>query len=195
MKKAAAVFIVLIIILGAAGIIWWRQNQERATGRPEDYTVGQEGGGRIVENKKAGLKMQVPENWLVERMEVEEGSMVFYSPGAEGVRPGRIRPPLKKGCVIEVAVGYESMSLDNLKKAIQEAHEGLVIQKDVIETVSLKGEQVLKNIFESTELGLSTNLYFLRQNKFYGVSIAIAKEEEEKCSQEFDKFLETVVID
>lgn len=172
----------------------WLQGRGTIEGSPDDYLVRDTEQGEFVENERAGLRVKVPDGWTVEKIDVMEGSMVFYSPDAQGVRPGRIRPPLEKGCIIETAVAYKKTDFEEIKREIKEVHQDLVVKLDEIEMVEVNGKQVLKNNFESIELGPSVNLYYVLEDKFYGFSVYATPGEIEKCSQEFERFLETVSI-
>ncbi len=155
MKKGFVLLTVLLLVaLVAGGVFLWSKVGQKK-GKPADYTVSEQGNERIVENKKAGLKVIAPEGWTVEKIDVEQGSMVFYSPDAKGVRAGKPRPPLKKGCVIEVAVAYKKTNLEDIKSEAEEAHESLIMKSDQFETVEIDAKPALKNIFESTDLGFS----------------------------------------
>ena len=194
MKKGFVLLTVLLLLVIVAGgvFLWFKAGKQ--VGKPADYTVSEVGQERIVENKKAGLKVIAPEGWTVEKIAVEQGSMVFYSPDAEGVRDGKPRPPLKAGCVIEVAVAYEKKSVEDIKNEIKSIHEDLGTKVDLVEEILIGGRPFIRNKFESTDLGDSINLYTITPNKFYGFSIYYGSSDTERCSQEFDKFLETVSI-
>ena len=174
----------------------WHQVAGRPAGRPADYAVRQEEGvGQVVENKKAGLKVKVPEGWTVEKIAVEQGSMIFYSPDAEGVRAGKPRPPLKQGCVIEVAVAYKETSLDDLRKEIEIAHKNLAMTSDSFQATEVDSFPALRNLNNCKELGPAVAMYILVGKRLIGASIFATTTDTEKCFQEFDKFLETVSIE
>ena len=190
-KIIFSLIIVLILIVG--GFFWWWQGRE-IKGSPEDYVIKETEEGKIVENKKAGLTVKVPEGWIEEKIEVMEGSMIFYSSDAEGYRPNKIRPPLKKGCIIEVATAYKKTDFEEIKKEAEEAHKSLIMKSDEFEMIEVDGKPALKNISNSIDIGPSVDIYLLAENKFYGLGVSAGLEDIEKCSQEFDKFLETVSI-
>ncbi len=66
----------MLLIIG--GVFLWKKGR-KITGSPDDYNVLTTEQGIIVENKKAGLRVKVPDGWLVEKIEVMQGSVVFYS--------------------------------------------------------------------------------------------------------------------
>ncbi len=190
-KIVIAVFVVLI--LGAGGFFGWQNWGTK--GNPKDYIVKETDKGKIVENKKAGLTVKIPEGWAEEKMEVMEGSMVFYSPDAESYRQNKISPPLKKGCIIETAVAYKETSFEEIQKEAEEAHKSLIMKSDEFESIIVNGKSALKNIFDSIDLGYSIEVYISGNDVLYGLRISTGPQDIEKCSQEFDKFLETVSID
>ena len=191
-KKIVIPIIIVVLILVGGGFFWWQWREIK--GSPDDYVIKETAEGKIVENKKAGLTVKVPEGWIEEKIGVEEGSVIFYSPDAEGYRPDKIRPPLKKGCIIETAIAYKKTTFEELKKEIEEAHKSLIIKSDEFKMIEINGRPALKNISNSIDIGPSVDIYLLAENKFYGLGVSAGLEDIEKCSQEFDKFLETVSI-
>ena len=95
-KQKLIILTIIILVLVGGGLFYWWQHRE-IKGSPEDYVIKETEEGKFVENKKAGLKVKVPEGWNVEKIEVMEGSVILYSPDAEGYRPNKIKPPLKRG--------------------------------------------------------------------------------------------------
>ena len=146
-KKIIFSLIIIILLLIAGGVFCW-QNRE-IKGSPEDYVVKETPEGKIVENKKAGLTVKVPEGWIEEKIEIEESSMIFYSPDAEGYRPNKKTPPLKTGCVIEIGIMYKKINFEEIKTRSKISLDELIdrVIKDVgIErnelTSSRRGQKV-----------------------------------------------------
>lgn len=201
-KKIIVLMGIVMCVVVSAGIFYWNsQNQEpEVKGSPDDYVVveselEQAEQGRYVENKKAGLKVRIPDGWTEEKMDVMEGSMVFYSPDVEGIREGSIRPPLKKGCVIEVAIIYEKMSFDEIKEEVKQLHDDPDTKLDEFEMINIKNLSALKNKFENEILGHAVAVYIPNESLVYSFCIYTAPEDIEKCSQEFNMFLENIVIE
>ena len=194
MTKKIIFLIIAILVFGAGGFFWWWQGRE-IKGSPEDYVIKETKEGKIVENKKAGLTVKVPEGWIEKKIEFLEGSIAIYTSDMEGkLEDEMIKPPLKKGCAIEGAVVYKQMNFDEIKEEIKKFHAVFGITSEEFEMITINNRQVLKNTFDSKFLGPSIGIYLLNKNKFYNFSIYWAPEEKEKCVQEFDKFLETVSI-
>ncbi len=188
------VIFAVVLILGAGGFFWW-WNIREIKGTPEDYVIKETEEGKVVENKKAGLTLKVPEGWAEKKIEFLEGSIVFTTQDIEGKwEDEMIKPPLTKGCGIETAVVYGEINFDSLKEEIKELHLGLGIKFEEFEIVTINNRETLKNTFDSKFLGPGVGIYFLNENKFYSFAIYWAPDDKERCIQEFDKFLETVSI-
>ncbi|MDO8435788.1 MAG: hypothetical protein Q7S82_00155 [bacterium] len=192
-KKAVFIF-AIILILGAGGFFLWQEREIK--GSPDDYIIKEITDGKIVENKKAGLSVKVPEGWEVEKIEAEEGSVAFYFPNTEGEQRNEIvSPPLKNGCIIEISVVYKKMNFEEIEKEVRAIHWGLRIKSEEFEEVTVNNRSALKNTFDSGVLGSAIIVYIPSRNKLYDFDLYWALDEKEKCIQEFDKFLETASID
>jgi len=192
-QKLVILLIIIIVLVLGGGLFYCWQNRE-IKGSPEDYIIKETEEGKFVENKKAGLEIKVPEGWEVEKIEIMEGSVILYSPDTEGYRPDKIEPPLKKGCLIEVAVAYKKTDLKEIKIEAEEAHKLLIMKSDEFEVTEVDRKPAIKNTFDCVDLGSSIDTYVVGKRMLYGVGITSALEDVERCSQEFDKFLETVSI-
>jgi len=194
-KKKIAVLIIVILLLLIGGVFLWQENKKEIKGSPEDYVIMETEEGKFVINEKAGLTVKVPEGWITEKIEVMHGSITFYPSDTESIRPNKKAvPPLKKGCMIEIAVGYEKTTLDEIRKEVEEAHESLIMKSDEFEIVKIDGESALKNNFDCVDIGPSVGIYLSKENKLYSIGMTASREDVERCSEGLDKFLETVSI-
>jgi hypothetical protein len=191
-KRQKLIILTIIILVLGGGLFYWWQNRE-IKGSPEDYIIIETEEGKFVENKKAGLEVKVPEDWEVQKIKFSEGSVVFYTLDVDEKWLNELIP-LENGCGIETAVAYKKMSFDEIKKEIKEIHAGLGIKSEEFEITTIDGQQALKNTFDSVVLGPGINICFSNRNKLYSFGVCWGLDEEEKCVQEFDKFLETVSI-
>lgn len=191
-KQKLIILTIIILVLVGGGFFYWWQNRE-IKGSPEDYVIIETEEGTIVENKKAGLIVKVPEGWKVQKIKFSEGSIVFYTPDVEERWLNELIP-LESGCGIDTAVVYKKMNFDEIKKEIKDIHAGLGIKSEEFEIITIDGQQALKNTFDSLLLGPGIATYFTQKNKLYSFCLYWALGEKEKCVQEFDKFLETVSI-
>ena len=194
-KKKIIIFLIVILLLVAGGVFWWWQGRE-IKGSPEDYVIKETAEGKIVENKKAGLIVKIPEGWKEQKIESLEGSVAFDTQDIEGKwEEGMVKPPLKKGCTIEIAVVYKKMKFDEIKEEIKRIHFILGIKSEEFEEVIINNQPALKNIFDTELIGPGIATYFTQKNKLYSFVVYWAPDEKERCFSEFDKFLETVLID
>jgi len=195
LNKKVIFILVIVLLLVAGGVFWWQRDKE-IKGSPADYVIKETPEGKIVENKRAGLTIKVPEEWEVKKIEAEEGSVAFYFPNTKGEQRNEIiSPPLKNGCIIETSVVYKEMNFEEIKKEVRAIHWGLRIQSEEFEEVTVNNHQALKNTFDSGVLGSAIVVYISSRNKLYDFDLYWVPEEKEKCVQAFDKFLETISID
>jgi len=193
MSKKIVIPIVIVLILVAGGVFWWQGREIK--GSPADYVIKETPEGKIVENKKAGLTVKVPEGWEIKRVEFGEGSVVSYFPNTEGEqRNEMVSPPLKKGCIIETSVVYKKMNFEEIKKEVKAIHWGLRIKSEEFEEITVNNQKALKNTSDSEVLGPAMVVYIPIRNKLYDFDLYWVPNEKERCVQEFDKFLETVSI-
>ena len=194
MKKKNIIFVLIIItLLVIGGVFWWINRPKEIKGSPDDYVIKDTQEGSVVENSKAGLRFKVPDGWRAKKVEVEEGSVVLYSPDAESVYPtGSLRPPLKKGCMIEIAVIYKSMSINELEEKIKEMHSGPTVEIDKILSVEIKQINALRNEFLDKVLGYGNAVYIPSRNRVYSICVYSNSQDAGTCNQEFDKFLATL---
>jgi hypothetical protein len=191
MNKKQVILIVFVLLLISGGVFLY-QKEEEIKGSPDDYIIEEKEQGRIVKNEKAGFSIKVPEEWKVKKIGVEEGSMVLYSPNAKGIRPGTIMPPLEEGCMIEIAVIYEDMSLERVKEKIMDDFQSQSlgrIEDNYFEHIEVGGEKAIKNYFYSSDLGINTDIYIKKDHILYGVGMSIASSSEESCLRALNIFL------
>ena len=191
-KQKLIILTIIILVLIGGGLFYWWQNRE-IKGSPEDYVIKETEEGKFVENKKAGLKVKVPEGWEVRKIKFSEGSVVFYTPDVDERWLNELIP-LESGCGIDTAVVYKKMNFETIIKEIKDIHAGLGIKSEEFEMTIIDGQQALKNTFDSLLLGPGIAVYFTQKNKLYSFCLYWGLDEKEKCVQEFDKFLETVLI-
>lgn len=199
-KKVIIFLIIILLLITAGGVFCWWQKRE-IKGSPEDYVIKETAEGRIVENKKAGLTVKVPEGWEAKKMDVEEGLAIFYSSETEiEWREGKIVFPIKKGCLIRTTVVYKEGDFEDIKRETKFDH--LLIGKvnyDEFEKITINNYRGLKNSFElvpwgAEKLESGISIYIPLKDKVYGLHLTWAFDEEEKCIQEFESFLETIQI-
>lgn len=201
-KKIAIFIIVIILLLIAGGVFWWWEIKKepieewRSEYSPkEDYVVKEILERKIIKNEKMGLEAMIPEGWeLDEKWEwFQDGNISLTSSGFR-VQPG----DLFKGCLIEIGIAdygkYETLEPKMIKDFIEmckAAPEQL--KKDGYEYLEIDGYEALKTV-TTPETKKFVSIKVLVDNKVYKFGVLLYSEDKEKCSQEFDKFLETVLI-
>ena len=194
-KILIPIFVVLFLAVATAGFFWWWQGRE-IKGSPQDYVIKETEEGKFVENKRAGLTMKVPEDWIAEKIEVEEGLMILFPLETEiEMREEKITLPIKEGCLIRTTVVYREADFDEIKRETRRDHL-LVggVKYDEFQEITINNYHGLKNSFETEKLGSGISIYAPIKNKVYGFHLVWGAEEKEKCSSKFDNFLETVLI-
>ncbi len=193
-KNIYIIIIALTLIIVLIGIFYWYQNRE-ITGSPDDYLIIEIEEGIFVENKKAGLLVKAPAGWEVEKLEHGEGSILFYTPDIEGKEKENLTvPPLKKGCGIETSIVYKKMDFTQIREEVLSIHWGLDITSEEFEEININGFPALKNIFYSEIIGPAIIIYVPVARKVYDFGLYFAYDEEEKCIQKFNNFLDNIVI-
>ncbi len=195
-KKIIIFLIIISLLIIAGGVFWWWQTRE-IKGSPEDYMIKETTEGKIVENKKAGLKVEVPEGWEVEKIEFEEGAIDFSPPDLEASwKEGKLVLPLKKGCRIQASVAYEKLNFVDIKIKANYSYALMGMKSVSFEETTVKKYPALKSIFDTQEegSGVGVSISIPMDNKVYGFSAVWGPDDKDKCIQEFDKFLETISI-
>lgn len=193
------VFLILVIVIG--GIFWWWQGR-KIKGSPNDYVIKETSEGKIVENKKAGLTVKVPEGWEISKMGteegIEEGAIVFYSPNTEiELREGKKTLPLEIGCLIHLKLIYEKLNFSEIKIEARYTHsiwELKTEETEEFEETNINNYRALKNIFDTRATGPGLGVYIHGSDKVYWLNLFWGPNEKEGCIQDFNKFLETVTI-
>jgi hypothetical protein len=197
-KIIISIGIVLFLIIAGGGFFWWWEGRE-IKGSPTDYIIKETGEGKIIENKRAGLTVKVPEGWETRKMGaeegLEEGAIVFYSPNTEvELREGKKNLPLEKGCLIHVKLIYEKLNFAGIKMEARYTHSIWGVKTEEFEEITINNYLALKNIFDTHTTGPGMGIYIPRDDKIYWINLFWAINEKESCSHEFDKFLDTVSI-
>jgi hypothetical protein len=153
--------------------------------------------GKIIENKRAGLALKAPEGWKIEKIEIEEGAMAFHSPDMEADwKEGKLVLPLKKGCRIQAGASYEQADFTDIKIDLRYSYALMGMRSVRFEETTVNNYHALKSLFgtqeEEPSIGISISIP--ADNKVYGFSAVWSPDVQEKCNQEFNKFLETISI-
>lgn len=174
-----------------------QQSNKEIKGSPDDYVIKETEEGIFVENKKAGLIVKAPEGWDVKKVEIGEGAVDFYSSNLEiNQREGGIILPLEKGCKIQASVGYEKSDFVEIETELRYSFALMGMKSVDFEEIIVDNYPSLKSTFDIKEKGsgIGMSVSVPTNNKVYGFSVMWGSDEEERCIQEFDEFLETISI-
>jgi len=185
-KKIIWLIVFFVVIAAVAGGIFWWKNNNPIQGSANDYIIN----GQVVTNKKAGLSFEIPDEWIVEKIDELEGSVMIYSPDTEFIKPRTA--PIKKGCVLDMGIIYRKINFDEFKKEIDDIHFGLGVKSEEFEIITINNTQALKNTFDTVFMGKGTAVYVPNKNKFYSFAVYAGPDEEEQCLQDFDTFLNKI---
>ncbi len=206
MDRKFTIFILILLLLAVIGVFWWwtAKEKESEEGKSvwkielvrEGYEVIETSEGKFLENKKYGLEVKVPEGWIVKDYGTE---IDLLSPETEfdeygGVSMESIREKGACGVSVEIikcekvdpeietdAEEIEFLISETQKNPAQMEEKGyeLIEIGDhlALKKVSAKGKRISVNIV------ISNIVYSFDTYVFF-----------EKCSQEFDKVLQTVEI-
>jgi hypothetical protein len=179
-----------IILAVGVGVFYWENREIK--GSPDDYVIN----GDIIENQRAGLKIQAPEGWDIEKIELLEGSVVMKSQDIEGeMRNNTISPPLRKGCGLTIAVVYEKMNFNEVKNGVEDMHFGLGMISEEFEEIQVNNRKALKNTFDSQGLGPAMSVYFTENNRLYSFGVNWGPDDKQRCIKEFEEMLDRVEIE
>ena len=197
-KKFLFVF-VFVLILAVGGFFWWQGRETsiekwetaEVSGK-EDYIIKEETPeGKIVENKKVGLIYKIPKDWVLEKGNPTR----FYSPDTEF--RGNTSVILEKGCKVYIYASYIKTNLDTLKKYIDAdfSRLSLGIKLDRFSTIKVNNYSVLRHEYHVKNLGMEyISVDFPSKDKLYKILLSNPIGEKERCEAEFNKFLETILI-
>lgn len=193
-KIIIPIIIVVLLILVAGGVFWWQKREIK--GSPEDYVIKETAEGIIVENKKAGLTVKVPEGWEAKKIkDIEEGSFIIQTLNIKGKKINdAVVPPLTQGCGIEIKINYKKLSFEEIEQDVKEIYRRLGLIDQKFEMVMVANKKALKNIVETETKGPMTGIYIPAKDKVYSFTLVWAPDEKEKCTEQFAHFLGTVSI-
>jgi len=163
----------------------------------EDYKIVEGLDGKFVENERAGLRFKVPEGWKVEIF-AEEVNIVSSEVefGPHGISIKQIQE--NGGCGISIQVSeYDKDSFNESHTRIQQIKEFISSCERLPSELLKEGYQVIeidhrKALKEASESYVSAQV--VDEKVIYFFNTYLLSKDVEKCSQEFNEFLETVSI-
>lgn len=189
-----SIIIAFILIGFLIGIFYWQGSQE-ITGSPDDYMIKETEQGIFVENKRAGLTVKAPDGWEVEKLDINNGLIIFYFPGTEGERKEElVTPPLNNGCMIHTNVVYQEIDIEGLK--IEAAYNLALLNATSREfnEIVVNNYPALEIIAETEKTGPTIGIDIPYKNKVYSFLLIFSLNHQNNCEQQFNNFLNNIVI-
>ena len=209
MEKKIKIIIALVAAIAVLGLAfcfsqYWLQKQKENLGYVQfESFIKQETGGEVYfENKESGLKFKVPTGWNYSPSQM--ASMAMSSPDFKAFndRPSSASVPAI-GCWIGVSVknslsdDFDYMEIkkyfDNPELLTQISRDG-----DNYSIITVGGKNMLQKKLvidnENGNGGNIVNVEFLKNNKIYLLETDIFGKDQDKCSQIFNDFLNSILI-
>ncbi|MCK5044549.1 hypothetical protein KAR26_02380 [Candidatus Parcubacteria bacterium] len=214
--------ILLFVVLGIAGKLYysWQLEEYAKWHRyvpSNEFIIEETESKKIIKHKGTRLTMEILIDWQIEK---EEESFLFTSPDFQ-LYPETINynfPIFEKGCAVamyvskEKKVGVYEMEYNDLQNQINwylespeeynEFYSDKIHHDDKI--IEVNGSYAVKHAYSPKENhpedeSILPGEYIavkIPKNKYiYIFETYLFSEDKERCEQEFDKFLETVVIE
>ena len=198
MAKKIILVVVIVLFLVVGGFFWW-QNRETLIEKwesaevssEEDYMAKETSEGTIVENEKMGLIYKIPKDWILEK----GNPSIFYS---SDIKLKEKRSDiLEKGCKVYIDASYIKTNFNTLERFIDENFSklSLVIKIDEKSKTEVSNYPALRYEYNAENLKMAyISIDILSKNNLYKILLSNPIQEKGRCEQEFDKFLETVLI-
>jgi len=205
--KSKILFIAILIIvslssLGGIFLLLGRETPPEAWSQAEmsisdDYIVKEHLDGVVIENKKVGLSFKVPKDWKVERPSTGVlKSIRINNPGAVEKSPAI----MADGCRIIPVVLYLNTNTQAIKREVEISIWNSYLSE--IKEKKVNGKDGLIYIAESSDLSffrseilIPVKATIFSRGKVYSLALDAALKNKDKCVQEFEKILDTLVID
>ncbi len=219
-KKVIFIFGIILILAAGGLFFWWQKDKiesfledkklEKMVAPSKDYTIIENSGEKFIVNKKDGFKIKVPTEWEIElgnNMEILESDreVTLYS------KDFSYRPP--EGCSTKIQINrlqktrierdngdftmYPFEGAKEVKEIINSYKEAKPEEKESMqergtEIISVDQREALQETTALREnIGKYITIKVPTENKVY---IFESIQFSEKCNEEFNKFLETVLI-
>ena len=163
----------------------------------ENYTIEETPQGKIIINNNVGLNFAIPKEWHTEKIDIDQYAqeIELSSPDKIISQDGYAFPD--KGCVIRISVEhYISKHPEEKRKPdfiLSQIGEKII--SDFQEIASISNYNALKTIeYKDSDIGEAVLIEVPIKEKLYSFGTLIIPEEKERCWQEFDNFLKTVLI-
>jgi len=215
-KVLIPIILVVLFLVGAASFFLWQYYNNQQTQieddlkRLADYVVEETLEGKIIKSINGDLEVKMPIGWYFRKElkyfkeknlvnsnyfvgHVEILSPELFKSSEQGIETNIFKS--KTGCLIEIGAIEGGKSFEELKEEIKENLQYFKLEsEEKFEIIEIDNHNVLKNVFDSSSVGHCVAFYIPCENKIHSLALFSSQENKEKCSQEFDKFLETVLV-
>lgn len=211
MRKKIIIALIIILILAIGGFFWWEKGggeqlwieEIEIKGSIRDFLIEETVEGKTIRNKRDGWSVRVPDQWEIKKSE----SVSFYEWGLEVYSPDfkmKANYLLEKGCAIGIAMEKSGLQFEATQIKISNIEdlgkaEGYFpgLKKDRIELIKIGLYKGIKELIykDSERLTRIEARIPLRDDRNIYFNLNTTQKEEQICIQEFNKFLETALID
>ncbi|MBU3918788.1 hypothetical protein KKC63_02685 [Patescibacteria group bacterium] len=199
------VFYVLIVVAGltmvVGGFFLWSSVSEDLGDiipavkmeSPENYEIIETDEGISVENSNIGLKFKVPEGWKAEKQELQlnQWAISIYSSDVKIGDDGM----LSDGCGFSAWVEEDEGGANAVRFRINDPEEYSNEINGIYEAIQVDGRSALKMILSREGWGAVVGVKVPIEDRIIIFDTLFRPNTEQRCSQEFNQFLEQVEIE
>jgi len=188
----------LVVVMG--GIFLWSSISEDIgdiipavkVEPPENYKIIETDDGTTVENSNIGLKFKVPEGWKAEKYEtqVDEWVINVLSPDVKFGEDGM----LSEGCGFSVWVEQDETSANLVRNRINDPEEYSNEISGSYEAIYLDNKNALKMTLSKEGWGSIISVEVPIEDRIIIFDTLFRSNTEQRCSEEFNQFLEQVEV-
>lgn len=210
-KNLILVLTVVILLLIVAGVFLWPHYEqikiEKDLEKLVDYAVRNTPEGKVIESKDGRIEIIVPEKW---RIRGEKNNMVgpiyvldieaseVYQEEKQANISKLIKDllELKTGCLFIIGYIEKEESLEDIERKAKEFSQDIkLLSESAFSLREIGRYEGLQHVLDTVNNGYWIDFSVPTEGKTYVFSIVFHRNNINKCSQEFDKFLETVSIE
>ena len=203
-RKFTIFIIILLLLLVAGGVFWWWRSKEPDVGfvSPNEFIQTEVNGEKIIEYKKTGFKIKIPGDWETTD---NSGVRLLCTSSDFQLHPevGPSGAPLpEKGCAIAISIRKEKESTsydieysylrENIELCLGPEHD--CGDYEIIELDKNKAVRYIYLLEDKSISGKYVWVKIPKDEKIYTFEAYLFSQDREKCTQEFDKILQTVEI-
>ena len=194
-KKFYFLIILTFLIMIFGGISLWSKYAQKEDDwlpavkfePPENYVFVDTDQGKVVENKTAGIKFKVPNNWTVDKKEIDTDRWIInlLSPNAKLDDSGL----LQKGCGISAYIQYDKIMADGIRFRIQNPDKTSAEVSGGYKELKIGDKKALETTLENPEWGQAVSVEIPENDKIYTFETRFLPKDTEGCSLQFKQFL------